>query len=384
LSSGLDIVFLGLSVTSASGNGHATTYRGLVRELAARGHRVRFLERDQPWHASIRDMPHPPGAETHIYSSLDELFIDHGPAVRGADAVIVGSQVPDGVAVGEWVTETATGVTAFYDIDTPVTLQTLRSGDAQYLSRELVPRYDLYLSFTGGPTLDVMEREFGSPYARPLYCSVDPVQYHPEDVPERWVLGYLGTYSDDRQPAVERLLIAPARKCGMLRFAVAGPRYPDVIEWPANVERIEDVPPSEHRWFYNSQRFTLNVTRVAMVEAGYSPSVRLFQSAACGTPAITDFWPGLDAFFAADEEIVVAHDARDVVEALRGMRPGDADQIGQRARERVLRSHTAAHRAAELEGYLVDLLGVELTSSSTASDVQQVADRPPLNYPGAA
>ncbi len=382
MSSGLDIVFLGLSITSSWGNGHASTYRGLVRELAARGHRVRFLERDRPWYAANRDLPHPPGAETHVYSSLDELFIDHGSAVRGAHAVIVGSYVLDGVAVGEWVTETATGVTAFYDIDTPVTLAKLRSGDAQYLSSELVRRYDLYLSFTGGPTLEVIEREFASPYARPLYCSVDPAQYHPENAAERWALGYLGTYSDDRQPAVERLLIEPARTCGMLRFAVAGPQYPEAIAWPSNVERIEHLPPSDHSRFYNSQRFTLNVTRAAMVEAGYSPSVRLFESAACGTPAITDFWPGLDAFFAIDEEIVVAHDARDVVKALRGMRAGDAEQIGQRARERVLRSHTAAHRAAELETYLVDLLGADITTPSLTREVQPMPDDPLLTYPG--
>jgi spore maturation protein CgeB len=382
MSSGLDIVFLGLSITSSWGNGHASTYRGLVRELAGRGHRVRFLERDRPWYAENRDLPHPPGAETHVYSSLDELFIDHGSAVRGADAVIVGSYVPDGVAVGEWVTEAATGVTAFYDIDTPVTLAKLRSGDAHYLSRDLVRRYDLYLSFAGGPTLEVIEREFASPYARPLYCSVDPSQYHPDDATERWALGYLGTYSDDRQPALERLLIEPARTCGMLGFAVAGPQYPDAIAWPSNVERVEHLPPSDHRWFYNSQRFTLNVTRAAMVEAGYSPSVRLFESAACGTPAITDFWPGLDAFFAIDEEIVVAHDARDVVEALRGMRAGEAEQIGQRARERVLRSHTAAHRAAELESYLVDLLGTDISTPSLAREVRPVADSPLLTYPG--
>ncbi|HUF66972.1 MAG TPA: glycosyltransferase [Gemmatimonadaceae bacterium] len=383
MSSGLDIVFVGLSITSSWGNGHATTYRGLVRELAARGHRIRFLERDQPWYAAHRDMPAPGGAETHIYSSLDELFIDHGPAVRGADVVIVGSYVPDGVAVGEWVSDTATGIAAFYDIDTPVTLAKLRAGDTQYLSSELVRRYDLYLSFTGGPTLDVIEREFGSPYARPLYCSVDHTQYHPEDGPERWALGYLGTYSDDRQPALERLLIEPARTCGMLRFAVAGPQYPAAITWPPNVERIEHLAPSDHRWFYNSQRFTLNVTRAAMVEAGYSPSVRLFESAACGTPAITDFWPGLDAFFAIDEEIVVAHDAHDVVKALRAMRAVEVEQIGRAARERVLRSHTAAHRAAELEGYLVDLLGADVSGTVIADEAQQATDGPGLPYPGA-
>lgn len=357
MSSGLNIVILGLSITSAWGNGHATTYRSLTRALAARGHRVRFLEREQPWYAANRDMPHPPSIETHLYGSLDELFIDHGTAVRGADVVVVGSYVPDGVAVGEWVTETATGVAAFYDIDTPVTLAKLRAGDDEYVSRELVRRFDLYLSFTGGPTLAVLERDFGAAFARPLYCCVDPELYYHEDLEYRWAMGYLGTYSDDRQPKVERLLLEPARLLPTSRFAVAGPKYPDAIEWPSNVERITHLPPNQHRDFYNSQSFTLNVTRAAMVEAGYSPSVRLFESAACGTAIITDFWPGLDSFFEPGEEIVVAHGSRDVVEAVKGTHATDRAEIGRRAQQRVLRAHTAAHRAAELETYVLDLLG---------------------------
>jgi spore maturation protein CgeB len=369
----MNIVVLGLSITSSWGNGHATTYRSLIRALAARGHRVRFLERDTPWYAANRDMPQPAFADTYVYSSLDELFVEHGPAVRGADAVIVGSYVPDGVAIGEWVTETATGVAAFYDIDTPITVQKLRRGDDEYISRELVRRYDLYLSFTGGPTLDLLEREFRAAYARPLYCSVDTSLYYPEDGDHRWALGYLGTYSDDRQPRLERLLIETAQRLPALRFAVAGPQYPKAIEWPGNVDRVEHLPPEKHREFYNLQRFTLNITRSAMVEAGFSPSVRLFESAACGTPVVTDFWPGLEQFFEPGAEVIVAHDCRDVVRALRGLRPAESAAIGNAARERVLRAHTAAHRAAELEGYLTDLLRLSEPAQRSSGRVDQLS-----------
>ena len=131
--------------------------------------------------------------------------------VEAADAVMVGSYVPDGVEVGRWVQRTAQGTTCFYDIDTPVTLAKLGRGDFEYLSPELIPGYDIYFSFTGGPTLDLLEREFGSPAARALYCSVDTDRYRPADVPNRWDLSYLGTYSDDRQPTLEKLLLEPAR-----------------------------------------------------------------------------------------------------------------------------------------------------------------------------
>ncbi len=218
-------------------------------------------------------------------------------AVRHADLVIVGSYVPDGVEVGRWAIATAQGVTAFYDIDTPVTLAKLERGDTEYLSPDLIRRYDMYLSFTGGPTLQRLERQYGSPMARALYCSVDPERYHPEPAEPRWDLGYLGTYSDDRQPTVDRLLVEPARAWGEGRFVVAGPQYPGSIVWPANVARIEHLPPADHSAFYNAQRFTLNVTRADMIAAGWSPSVRLFEAAACGTPIISDWWAGLDSLF---------------------------------------------------------------------------------------
>jgi spore maturation protein CgeB len=352
----LDIVILGLSITSSWGNGHATTYRGLVRELAARGHRVLFLERDQPWYADNRDLPEPPFGRTVLYSSLEELRDGFTATIRRADVVIVGSYVPEGVAVGDWVTQTAAGVTAFYDIDTPVTLAKLARGEHEYLTPELIPRYDAYLSFTGGPTLRRLERNFGSPMARPLYCSFDPALYRPEEAEPRWDLGYMGTYSDDRQPTLQRLLIEPSRRWKDGRFVVAGPQYPPEIRWPRNVKRVQHLEPKKHSAFYNQQRFTLNVTRADMIAAGFSPSVRLFEAAACATPIISDSWPGLETFFAIGEEILTARTPSDVLQYLREIPEHERHALGQRARARVLREHTAAHRAEELEGYALCLL----------------------------
>jgi spore maturation protein CgeB len=353
------IVVLGLSITSSWGNGHATTYRGLLRELAARGHDVLFLERDVPWYASQRDLPHPAFCRVALYDSLDGLRQQHTGAVRGADLVIVGSYVPEGVAVGEWVCRTARGVTAFYDIDTPVTLAKLRAGDHEYIAPHLIGRYQLYLSFTGGPTLERLEREYGSPAARPLYCSVDPSLYAREPLQESWDLGYMGTYSDDRQPTLDRLLLAPARFWGGGQFVVAGPQYPQHVAWPWNVDRVEHLPPAAHRAFYNRQRFTLNVTRAAMIEAGYSPSVRLFEAAACGTPIISDAWDGLETLLRFDEEILVATSTHQVVEWLVDMPEAERRAIGDRAQARVLAEHSAAHRARQLEGYVHQLLSIE-------------------------
>lgn len=352
----MKFVVCGLSITSSWGNGHATTYRALLRELAARGHDILFLERDTYWYADNRDLADPPYCRTELYESLDELKDRFTREVRQADVAIVGSYVPDGVAVGKWVTQTAKGITAFYDIDTPVTLAKLARSDEEYLAAAQVRKYNLYLSFTGGPMLRYIEQHYGSPCARVLYCSVDQDAYYPEERRKKWAMGYLGTYGSDRQPTLEALLLEPARRCSDCSFVVAGPLYPKEIRWPRNVHRIDHLPPSEHRKFYNSQRFTLNVTRADMVRAGYSPSVRLFEAAACAVPIVSDAWDGLETFFEIGREILVSQSPEETLAFLREIPEAERQAIGTRARARVLAAHTAAHRAAELEAYALALL----------------------------
>jgi spore maturation protein CgeB len=347
----LRVVVLGLSLSSSWGNGHATTWRALLKAFAERGHDVLFLERDVPWYAAHRDLPEPEFCRLALYPDLAGLEA-HRDAIAEADAVVVGSYVPEGVAVGRLAQEWARGATAFYDIDTPVTLAKLARGDEEYLSAESIPGFDLYLSFTGGPTLDLLERRYGARSARALFCSVDPAIYRPlPDALLRWDLSYLGTYSADRQPALERLLIEPARRAPERRFVVAGPQYPAAIDWPANVERIEHVPPADHPAFYAASRFTLNVTRADMVRAGHSPSVRLFEAAACGTPLLSDTWDGLDAILAPGAEIALVETPEEVGAVL-GWPEERRRSVARAARGRVLAGHTAAHRAGELETHL--------------------------------
>jgi spore maturation protein CgeB len=165
----------------------------------------------------------------------------------------------------------------------------------------------------------------------------------------------MGTYSADRQPGLERLLLEPARRLDECHFVVAGPNFPEVESWPANVKHFSHLAPDHHRAFYNEQRFTLNLTRAAMVEMGYSPSVRLFEAGACGTPILSDFWEGLDTFFVPGSEILVAGSSAEVTETLLDMGETERAVIGARARAAVLARHTAAHRVLELESYLASI-----------------------------
>jgi spore maturation protein CgeB len=352
----VNIVILGLSITSSWGNGHATTYRSLIRGLASRGHNVLFLERDVPWYAGNRDEPQPAGTRTELYQSIDELTSTYEKAVTKADLVIVGSFVPDGVLAGNWVTSLASGLTAFYDIDTPVTLEKLNAGTSDYIAPDLIRRYNIYLSFTGGPVLKQIESRFGSPMCRALYSSVDPQKDFPQASQEKtrnpkWDLGYLGTYSEDRQPGLDQLMLEPARRLPTGNFSVAGSLYPETIAWPPNVERTIHLSPREHPTFYGSQRFTLNITRDAMKQAGYSPSVRLFEASACEVPIISDWWAGLDTILEPGHEILISTGTEDTLRYLRDYSETQRLCIAGAARRRILSQHTPERRATQLEQY---------------------------------
>jgi spore maturation protein CgeB len=352
----LDIVIFGLSITSSWGNGHATTYRALIKALAARGHTITFLERDVPWYRENRDLRSSPFCRIELYDSLKSVSQRYGSLVAEADVVMLGSFVPDGAVLGDWITSVTRGITAFYDIDTPVTLSRLERGHAEYITPSLIPRFNVYLSFTGGPTLQLIDDIYGSPRARALYCAADIQKHVPVETPEKWTLGYIGTYSDDRQPLLEQFMLEPARRLPAQRFVVVGAQYPRSIRWPANVEQIEHLPPDQHSEFYCSQRYTLNLTRPDMVTAGYSPSVRLFEAGACGVPVISDQWPGLDTFFTPGSEILLADGADSVVRILAEVPDMQRRKIAAAARNKVLKHHTAEHRAIEFERYVEEVM----------------------------
>lgn len=345
----MKIAIIGLSVSSSWGNGHATTYRSLIKGLQRRGHEVLFYEREEPWYAGNRDFP---GAGwLHFYDSAAELLRARRGEFLDADAIIIGSYVRDTSLLVPELRRFAPGLLAFYDIDTPVTIAQLREDRCPYLAREQLPEFDLYLSFSGGTVLEEL-KALGVRNPVPLYCSVDPDLHAPREVANGIDLGYLGTWSEDRHESVKELLLGPAARWSEGRFAIAGPQYPDANEWPRNVRHLVHLAPVEHAGFYCSQRFTLNVTRASMRRMGYSPSVRLFEAACCGTPVISDYWTGLDEFFRIGEEILVAASGDEVLGFVKEMSDGDRAALARAARERVLSSHTGLTRAAELEEQL--------------------------------
>ncbi len=343
------LLVFGLSITSSWGNGHATVYRGLLKQLHRMGVGVTFVEKDVPWYASNRDLSVCDFARVLYYrdaTDLEGLLSDELPR---ADVALLGSYFPDGVAVADRLGLHPELVRLYYDIDTPVTLQSFAStGFTEYLRDDQVAVFDAVLSFTGGPALRELEARWGARRSIAFYCALDPETHRRTEPDERFRcrLGYMGTYSADRQAALVALFLEPARRLPDQRFVLAGPQYP-AMELPANVSHYHHLPPDEHPAFYSSSALTLNITRGPMVAYGYSPSVRLFEAAGCATCVVSDRWEGMEEVFEPGREILVASDKREMVDLLERLEPEEAQQIGERAHLRAMRDHTYEVRARQ-------------------------------------
>lgn len=345
------IVAFGLSITSAWGNGHATTFRALFEALHRRGHDILFYEKDLEWYASNRDLPNPSYCQVRLYEDWKDVAANARTELANADVGLVGSYFPDGIVAINELLESTAAVKAFYDIDTPITIARLRKdGSTEYLTAAQMTGFDVYFSFTGGSMLAEIETLFGVRSAVPLYCSFDPREYCKFAVNKRFAcdLSYMGTYAPDRQGKLDEFLVRVAELLPTKTFIVAGPQYPKELKWPRNVRRIVHLNPRWHARFYSSSRLTLNVTRRHMVIAGYSPSVRLFEGAACGAAMLSDNWPGLDEFFVPGREILLPVDAEDVIRYL-SLEDDELRQIGDAAQQRVLAEHTSDVRARQFE-----------------------------------
>jgi spore maturation protein CgeB len=347
----MKLVIFGLTISSSWGNGHATLWRGLCRNLAPLGYDVVFFERDTSFYAGARDCAEVPGGgELVLYRDFDEAREKVRRHLREADAAIVTSYCPDGVAATREILDSPCPRRIFYDLDTPVTLDDLAAGrEIAAIGPDGLRDFDLVLSFTGGPALDVLRDRLGARRVAPLYGHVDPDVHRPTPREPRFAadLSYLGTYAQDRQARLEELFVEPARTRPDMRFVIAGAQYPHDFPWTSNIFFVRHLPPGDHAAFFSSSRLTLNVTRAAMARMGWCPSGRLFEAAACGAPILSDDWPGLSDFFAPGREILVARRREDALGAL-AMHDDQLAAIARRARERVLAEHTSARRAQEL------------------------------------
>jgi spore maturation protein CgeB len=349
----MKLVIFGLTISSSWGNGHATVWRGLCRELARLGHQVIFFEKNVAYYAAHRDFHDIPGGKLILYETWSEALSQARQHLADAEVAMVTSYCPDGIAATE-VVVSSRPLRVFYDLDTPVTLERIEAGHGVgYIGASGLRDFDIVLSFTGGRALLELQSRLGAKRAVALYGSVDPAVHRPVMARDsyRADLSYIGTYADDRQAMLNALFLEPARRLPERRFLIAGAQYPPAFAWLPNLFFVRHIAPPDHPALYSSSRLTLNVTRRAMAQSGYCPSGRLFEAAACGTPVVTDCWDGLESFFQPGEEILVATQTADIMAALE-LSDAQLARIAGRARQRAMEEHCAARRARQLEAIL--------------------------------
>jgi spore maturation protein CgeB len=344
----------GLTISSSWGNGHATIWRGLCSALIKRGHSITFFEKDVPYYADQRDKVDFSGLKLILYSSWEDIHDIAEKNLKDTDIAIVTSYCPDGISASELVLNSNAPMKVFYDLDTPITLNSLEKGEKLfYVGERGFQDFDLVLSYTGGKALDELKTKLGAKRTAVLYGCADINSHKPVPKSDTYKsdFSYLGTYARDRQASLEKFFINVAAQLPDKNFIIGGSMYPESFPWQKNINYIYHVPPGDHPAFYCSSDFTLNITRGTMAEMGYCPSGRLFEASACATPIISDYWEGMERFFTPGNEIIIIQTTSDVIEALQ-LPKSERNNIAMKAHERTLAEHTSEHRAAELEDIL--------------------------------
>jgi spore maturation protein CgeB len=352
----LDIAFFGSSLVSAYWNGAATYYRGIIRALHRRGHRITFYEPDAYGRQEHRDIPDPAWARVVVYEGEGTTGVERAiDSARHADLLVKAS----GIGVFDAILEQAVldvrrpdATVAFWDVDAPATLDRVEQDPADPF-RALIPRYDLVLTYGGGDPVVRAYRRLGARRCEPVYNALDPDTHHPVAADPRFEgdLGFLGNRLPDREERVTRFFLDPARSLPDCRFVLGGSGWGDK-GLPGNVRYVGHVYTRDHNAFNCTPRAVLNVNRESMARYGFSPPTRVFEAAGAGGCLITDAWEGIDLFLEPGEEVLVANDGDEVAGHLGGLSLEASRAIGARARRRVLAEHTYDHRAAQVEAVL--------------------------------
>jgi spore maturation protein CgeB len=356
MTAGLDIAFFGSSLVSAYWNGAATYYRGIVRALSGRGHRVTFYEPDAFGRQEHRDIPDPDWARVVVYPGDSET----GPLralddARGADLVIKAS----GVGVHDGLLEravldlqTSETLVLFWDVDAPATLDRMEQ-DPSDPFRELVPKYDMVLTYGGGDPVVQAYESFGARHCVPVYNALDASTHFAVEPDPRFAgnLGFLGNRLPDRESRVEEFFLNAAGALPEKTFLLGGSGWGDK-KMPPNVRYVGHVYTRDHNAFNCTPTAVLNISRESMARYGFSPATRVFEAAGAGACLLTDAWEGIELFLEPDEEVLVVRDGHEVAEQLGRMTPDSARRIGSRAQRRILAAHTYDHRAEQVEAVL--------------------------------
>jgi spore maturation protein CgeB len=354
----MKIAFYGSSLLSSYWNGAATYYRGMLKDLAARGHKIHFYEPDAFDRQKHRDMEPPDWAQVHVYEATEAAARDVIAQARDADVVVKASGVgvfDDLLLEGVLAAAHEDAIKIFWDVDAPATLAELATSPRHPLHRAL-QSLDLVLTYGGGPPVVTAYEAFGAKVCKPIYNALSPETHHPAPPDERFAvdLAFLGNRLPDREARVEEFFLKPAALLPERSFLIGGNGWHDK-NMPSNVARLGHVYTHEHNAFNATPLAVLNIARDSMATTGFSPATRVFEAAGAGACIITDAWEGIELFLAPGKEVLVAHTGDDVAAHVRALTPERARAIGEAARQRILRDHTYEKRGAEVDAILRDM-----------------------------
>lgn len=349
------IAFYGSSLLSSYWNGAATYYRGLLAALAAEGHDITFYEPDAFDRQQHRDIDVPSWAKVVVYPATAEGLRAVIPRAAAADVVVKASGVgvfDDELLIGVMQAAQPDALHIFWDVDAPATLAAI-SADPNLSLRRSLPSLDAVLTYGGGQPVTERYEQLGASHCIPVYNGLDPATHHPVSSTTDFEcdLLFLGNRLPDREARVEEFFLRPAAMLDDRRFLLGGSGWSDKT-MPGNVRRLGHVGTANHNALNSSSLMVLNIARDSMARLGYSPATRVFEAAGAGACLVTDDWPGIEFFLQPGEEILVARDGQDVADYLAAVTPEQARAIGQAALARVLRDHTYAARAAQVDGLL--------------------------------
>jgi spore maturation protein CgeB len=348
----MKIAFYGSSLLSSYWNGAATYYRGLLRDLAARGYDITFYEPDAFDRQQHRDIEPPEWAKSVVYQATPEALNEVLQEAKAADIVVKAN------GVGVFDKELLEGIIAhsrkdamriFWDVDAAATLEEMRS-DESHVVRRMLPDLDMVLTYGGGPPVIEAYQGFGARRCVPVYNALDPTTHHPVEPEESFAsdLAFLGNRLPDREARVEEFFLRAASLLPKRSFLIGGNGW-ETKHMPENVRHLGHVYTHQHNAFNCTPLAVLNVARDSMADIGFSPATRVFEAAGAAACLITDAWEGIELFLKPDEEVLVARDGQDVAEHVRQLDPTRAREIGQAALRRTLAENTYTHRGEQVD-----------------------------------
>jgi glycosyl transferase family 1 len=235
----------------------------------------------------------------------------------------------------------------FYDGDVPMSLPEFGGMDTGFNPYHGAdPReYDLVLSNSEGGIPRLLE--LGARRAEALFWAADPEYFAPQAVDKEVDLFFYGYGDKFRRDWMKTMVGEPSRIAPELDIALGGLDFQGDV---GAARLVGDVPFNGFARAISVARVNLNITRRPHATVHGSSTARPFELASSGAAIVSNPHEGIERWFEPGRELVVVETMAEAVSTYRELiaDPGQTEEMGRRARERVLDEHTYAHRARRL------------------------------------